>query len=61
MPYKGDFSLFVPGKQILEINNTNNNETLKKPPTQGGGVPQEGSVLKLLLICTLPPYHERHV
>lgn len=46
MPDKGDFSLFVPGKQILEINNTNNNETLKKPPTQGGGVPQEGSVLK---------------
>lgn len=46
MPDKGDFSLFVPGKQILEINNTNNNETLKKPPTQGEGVPQEGSVLK---------------
>lgn len=46
MPDKGDFSLLVPRKQILEINNTNNNETLKKPSTQGGGVPQEGSVLK---------------
>lgn len=46
MPDKGDFSLLVPGNQILEINNTNNNETLKKPSTQGGGVPQEESVLK---------------